>query len=269
MQKIFRNILILVTRDIKTDRLVEKAIEFANQLECHLHLLFIIKTPFFSFLNKQKKETEKKIKVLKLKEKNRERLIKGLKLFICFQRNDIENRILKYCEANEIDMIVACGELKRPGFFASNIKAGKLAGSINYPVLTIKSYPDVQQLKTIVLPIGGFLPINHIRVAIYLGNHFNASIHLVGLEKNGGLNEDLEYIKRAFRILKNNTELPVVFNTISGNDLADAAVQYANSVNAGLVMMNPVSESVIPGFVNRLFSKFVNKKSKVPVITVA
>jgi hypothetical protein len=269
MQKIFNNILMPAAQNRKTDEAIEKVIEFANQMECHLHLLFIIKPSFFSLFSKQKIEAEKRMKIFKLKEKCSEGLIKGLKLFISFQEGDADRIVSKYCETNAIDMILVCGELKRYSFFTDDINSGKLAGNIKCPVLTIKSYPDVRIFKSIVLPIGDFLPVNQIRIAIYLATHFNASIHLVGLEKNGRVSENVEYLKKAFGVLKNNTDLLVVCNTISGKNLANIAAQYAKSVNAGLIMRKPEPKSVLPGLINRLFSRFVVNESKVPVITVS
>jgi hypothetical protein len=269
MQKIFHNILMPVGLNSKTGYAIDKAIEFANQLECHVHFLFMMKTTFFSWNRKGNVEAEKKMRMYALKEKYREKLKKGLRLFSQFQNGDIENIIVKYAETHAIDMILLDNGLKGPAFFHDSLDPGWLADCVNCPVLTIRSSPDVQPFKTIVLPIGTIMPVNKMRIAVCLAKQFDSSIHLVVLEKNSLMYEEMACMKRVFQVLKNNTDLPLVCITVQGKSLEDAALQYGHSVKGSLIIMNPGHEPFVAGFINWVSSMFGSKGSEVPVITVA
>lgn len=266
MQKIFHNILMTVDVGKKTNEAVSTAIDFANHLECHLHLLFIDKRSFFSFATLKQLESDKKRRIKELKERCQKEMHVGLKLFITRMGQDTKNTIAAYIENNEIDMVLADEEFNQLVFAK---KGSKQSFGVSCPVFTIRPRHSMQQFKTIVLPISSCLPINKIRVSIYLAMHFDAAIHLVALEKKNLINDGIAYLKRAFQLVKENTELSITCATLSGKNLFNAASQYASGVNAGLIVMNPGDEMQAPGFVNRLFSKIISKETGVPVITVA
>lgn len=266
MQKLFNNILMPVRLDRRTDTAVSTAIAFANQLDCHLHLLFIQAKPLFSWFAHKRNDARRKFKAHELRERHDHELKKGLKLFSVFQHVDADSALSRYASTHDIDMVVVGEELKRYGGSDNHFSADWLADSMHCPVLTVKSYPEMSSFKTIVLPIEGALPINKIRVAVYLARYFEASIHLVAMG-NSGSYEEMACMKRAFQVLKNNTDLPVVCNTLQGNDLRDIAFRYAQSVNAGLIMLNPASRPAWHGFLSKIWPGR-KEEPKVPVITV-
>jgi hypothetical protein len=189
-------------------------------------------------------------------------------LHLLVEKKHTEKKIAEYVLEHEIDLVFVKEEKRQFPFFVNRLNVNTLAASANCPVLSVKSLFDFQKQKIIVLPIGKSLPISKIRVVIYLAKHFNAAIHLVVLARNEQMYEELAYMKKAFQVFKDNTDLPVVCKTLEGEALGNSAVAYAHAVDAGLIVVNPGEESLLSGFINRLFSRFVFNESRVPVMTV-
>lgn len=270
MQKIFNHILVPVYFNRKSDAGIEKAVAFANQMECHLHLLYITGTVKYSWLHRlfsgrrAKTDPAKQVRLFELREKYHKQMKQGLRLFASLQQGSMERSVAEYAQYYNIDMILVSPERGK-----QKLDVSRLAGQTHCPVLSTRFDPDLRNLRIIVLPIGSHLPVNKIRVAIWLAKQFNAAIHLLALEKKGTGEQELSYMKKAFRVLKDNTDLPVVCSKIPGESLATISVEYAYAVKAGLIIVNPGTESVYPISLSRLFSRFMVSDSKVPVITVS
>lgn len=270
MQKIFNHILVPVHSSRKSDAGISKAIEFANQMGCHLHLLYINEPPRFNwwhrlFYNGRKRfHSNRQVRLFELREQYHKHMKPGLRLFASLQEGNMERSVAEYAELYSIDMILVTQERSM-----HKLNVSRLAGQTHCPVLSTRFDPDLRNMRIIVLPIGSHLPVNKIRVAIWLAKEFNASIHLLSLEKKGTGEDELSYLKKAFRVLKDNTDLPVVCSTLPGQSLATISVEYAYSVKAGLIIVNPGTESVFPASVSRLFSRFMVSDANVPVITVS
>jgi nucleotide-binding universal stress UspA family protein len=265
MEKIFNDILLPVDiRSCNDDDMI-KAIEFANRLQCNLHLLYIINTAFFPASKMRKAEVKKRMN--DLQETHAQGLKEGSILFAGMREGDPESVITHYAITNAIDLVLY-HETHNSFVIKKTVNVRKLAGKINCPILSIKSHRVLLDHQIIVLPIGKALPLSKMRVVIYLARHFCASIHLVSVGESANNNDDLIYLQKAYRLLKDHTELDVICNVVEGVTIGDIAVNYASSVNAGLVVVNSGAESVMSGFINKLFSRFVYNQSKVPVMTV-
>ncbi len=249
MQKLFNNMLVPVILDRRTDATIERAVQFANQLQCHLHL---VGTAPISSLQARYCQV----------------LEKGQVLSVHFDKGDLEEIVASYVATHLIDLVYVAGERKKFPFIGKSLNVNRLAGRTNCPVLSLKSNLVLNGLKIIVVPVGKSIPINKIRVAAYLAKRYKASIHLITREKNGLMFEELAYMQKALQVLKDNTDLPVKCKTLTGESIGNIALQYAQEVKAGLIVVNPGIESFLPGMLNRLFSRFIYNESKIPVLTV-
>ena len=275
MQKLFNNILVPVTLDSTAGATIEEAIEFANQFHCNLHLVGIteqsslkLRDRLFQLIKETEKKAENKKKLAELQTRYCQKLTKGLVLSAYFEPGDPEDIIATYVGVHQIDLVFVVKEGKR--FFGkqNGVNANRMAGKTNCPVLSFNASLGIDGLKIIVMPVGNSLPINKIRVAAYLAKHCKSSIHLVTRERDGLMYEELAYMQKALQILKDNTDLQVECKTLSGESIANIALEYAHSVNAGMIIVNS-GESFLPGMVNRFFSRLVCNQSRIPVMTVA
>ena len=273
MQKLFNNILVPVIAGNANDTTIEKSIEFANQLQCHVHLVGVdsiplLKTPWIRKNRGLRKSVYQSNQLSDLQNKYGKDLEKGLTLSTHTTNGNTEDALASFISLHKIDLVLIDGERNGFPFLKNSINASRLAAQANCPVLYLQSNPALSDLKIIVMPVGRSLPINKIRVAAYLAKLYCASIHLVTREKNGLMYEELAYMQKALQVLKDNTDLPVKCKTLSGESLGDIALQYAHEVHAGLILINPGQESFLSGMINRIFSRFVFNESKIPVMMV-
>jgi nucleotide-binding universal stress UspA family protein len=277
MQKIFNQIVVPVDSVNIPGPAIEKLLAFSGQLQCHLHLLFINEPSYFQkkapWLFVQKRPDPKMVSIYQhledIQSKYQPGMPKGLKLITSLREGDIENEIAGYAELQDIDMILLSHQLYRGSFEKRKIDTGRLAGQTHCPVLITDKLPDLSELDIIVLPVDDSLPVNKIRISIYLARQFNAVIHLLALENKKEIN-GIDYLKRTYIVLKENTDQPFVCHTVREKDLARAAIHYARSVNAGLVVAKPGED--LTGhfsFIRRFVTRSQEKNTKVPVMTVA
>jgi hypothetical protein len=268
MQKIFNNILVPVLLNGKTGQILESAIQFSNRLDCHLHLIFVSKQSIFTSFTRQASEEQVKAEIHSLQQKYSFMMKKGLKLFTAYQKPGAESLLEKYVERQEIDLVLSSVDLKSYVFKNIHFPAGGESTMIHCPILTIRAYQDISECRTIILPVSNYLPVQKIRVAIYLAKHFEAEIHLVVAE-NHKSGDEIACMKRAFKILKDNTGLTVVCNSIPGKELAQVVSKYAGSVKAGLILMDPGAQSPFQRILTRIIPKWTQQELKVPVITMS
>jgi hypothetical protein len=260
MRKIFHNILVPVYLDKQADEVINTAVEFSNQLSCHLHLFFVTGPAFLNWYNQKEITIKNKNRIFLLKQKYLFRLKAGLKIFTAYQSKVNYAELAKYAETHDIDMVLTPEQIKHQDFY------NKCMPVFNCPIISLKTYSVSHPPRTIVLPVGTSFPINTIRIAAYLAKQFGLSLHLISLSNDPPLKQ-MGYMKRAFELLKTNTDLPVVCHSVTGKKLDQLALEYA-SVHEGMVVMNAENETTAPGIISRIISKLTYKKTKIPIITV-
>ena len=263
MQKIFNKVMIPVSgMDLDRDA-VGKAAAFANQMDCHLHVLCIQPSLKFQF-NKNKNlpvDTEE------LENNCRDLMKQGLKLRIVLCEKGSVSVLRQYQELNNIDLLVICNEISPNCSITNFKKAGDISSLVNSPVLYAPNLSNLIELRKIILPLDELLPVNKIRIAIYLAGHFNAEIHLLAVQDKNS-NENMDYLKRAYAVLKENSSQSFVCRTVLQKDLTKAAVEYAREIQAGLVMAKPFTEKNISFLFKPLFRLFSGKRKEVAVMAV-
>jgi hypothetical protein len=185
----------------------------------------------------------------------------GMKLKIIFrERGSIISTLRQYHEAHNIDLVLVCNEISPRNPVNNLKKAGDLSSYINCPVIYALTVPDLPELSKIVLPVDEFLPVNKIRIAIYLASQFNAVIHLLAIQDKDP-HTKIDYLGRTYAVLKENTNQPFVCTTVAQKDLSRAAVDYAREIQAGLVMAKPIiQKNIFAAFVP--FIRFFSAKRK-------
>src|SRR5688500_7235135 len=135
MEKIFNDILLPVDLRRSNEDDVLKAIEFANRLQCNLHLLYIIINKLFTASKDWKAKVKKKM--FKLQETHVSGLKEGSILFAGVREGDPESVITHYAITNSIDLVLY-HEMHKYSLFNSMVNVRKLAAKINCPILSIK-----------------------------------------------------------------------------------------------------------------------------------
>jgi nucleotide-binding universal stress UspA family protein len=246
----------------------------ANHFQSSLHLLYTECTslvPIFSTPNENQTGNSRK-KLLAIQERYGPQLEPGLPLRISQCRGDIEQKIGEYAIRNFIDVIVVGrSAYTLPGGLFGSLSINRLARRTQSAVLTVNDdRPALENVQNIVLPVMAHLPMRKIMLASYVARKFNAKIHLLGVTKRYPLTSvnDALYLYKTFQLLRDNTNLAVEYHILPGENIADKTLEYAERINADLIVVNPGKEMLLSGFINKVFARFIFNESMIPVMTI-
>jgi nucleotide-binding universal stress UspA family protein len=275
MQKLFSNILAPIDFGKQSELAVSRAIYLCNKFKCNLHVVCVgeFVLPVHSSPDEEGNEkNSNRLKLSFLKSRYTAQLDTGLSLIISMHKGNIEQIIVEYAIRHYIDLIIM-GSFQKVvlGNLFGTLSINRLSWKVNRPVLTVKSIPLPEEIRNIVLPVHGSLPIRKITLASYIAKQFNATIHLVGLTKRFEESAEGEtlYMSKAYQLLRDNTNLTIECHADTDNNIADATLKYAQKVQADLIIVNSGKELLLSGFINRLFARFIFNESKIPVMTIA
>jgi nucleotide-binding universal stress UspA family protein len=276
MKKLFSNILVPVDLGNPSGNVIREAMELARTFECNVHLLFMLPPAGRRYThpgNWFKTEEDINQRILKLYAGYIMHLPPPLLLHTATGKGRHETLITNYAIKHPIDLVVmgrshpllSAGWLRQSAF-------SRLSKRIGCPVLTLHSSASLESLRNIVLPVSrSFLPLRKLMFATYLAKKFNSRLHLITLspKRPAPADDDNAYLLKAYRLIRDNTEVPVECKTLPGENLATTTLQYARDVKADLIVINPGKESLLSGLLNRLFSRFLFDESRIPVMMVA
>jgi nucleotide-binding universal stress UspA family protein len=278
MNKLFNNILVSVDFSKESEEAIGKAIEMANRFQCNIHLLYVEGKGLISKSRKkiiswgaESSIDTSETRLYALQNKYTYQLNPGLLIQASLRTGSLESSIVEYTIKNQIDLIIVG---KAPFYsrirLARALNITRLSKKVNCPVLTIRSGSKKQKWSNIVLPVNADLPIRKIMFASYLAKKFNSRIHLIAVKKRGVSQPDATvYLYKAYQLLRDNTNLRIECHTVQGESLAEGTLQYAQKIDAGLIVVDPGKESALSGFVDRFFAGFFFNNSGIPVMTVS
>ena len=165
---------------------------------------------------------------------------------------------------NEVDLVSVQEGFDLPWPLSPGIHSEKLAMETNCAVISGNNAKGCINCDKIILPVGSTLPLNSLRVAVYLAQQFRATLHLVADIQ--GNEENLQSLQRTYHILRENTDLPVVCNTFTGN-FQQSVLNYAKSVQPGLIIANNAYRRH-HGLFHRIMSGDFAFAGRVPVVMV-
>jgi len=116
-------------------------------------------------------------------------------------------------------------------------------------------------------------------LATYLARTAGSTIHLVSVDGRSvdTSRESGESLFRSYRLLRENTSLPVECLKMPGENLAEVAWRYAREIKADLILIHPGKESRLSGWFRgiftrplyELYSRALFNVSRIPVMTVS
>ena len=220
---------------------------------------------------KDDKETEEldKRSLLKIKNDLEERF--DVKIGIHEVMGKVCKTVRDFSHRLHVDLVVL-GAVKRNWvkeiFFQSKVK--NIIRAVDCEVLCVYPGSNSIRLKKIVLPIGKFVPKRKIRLAYELAKKFAANVHLISLNSNGtSLNrEDTKVLMSSYQYLKDITNIPIECRTVQGDNLARATLDYAETIDADLILVNAGAESQFKNAVIKKWARNIVNHSSIPVLCV-
>ena len=268
MQEEFNRILSLVDFSKTSLHATEEAALIASKFNSELHLLHIASNSEQLKLNGNKEQQNNTHSLEDLKSALQSRYEIAIN---CHEATGkVIDVVNQYAGHLAISLVVLAAKREtwfRELFFESNAK--KIIRSVDSEVLCIYDGSSSNRLKKIVLPIGKFIPKRKIRLAYELAKKFAANVHLISLNKNGSFSsEDTKILMASYQYLKDITNIPIECRTVPGDNLAQAAVHYAENIGADLILVNAGSESLFRGAVLQRWGGNIVNHSSIPVLSV-
>jgi len=279
MQKLFNKILVPVDFSAKSKLAVEKACDIARLYDCSIHLLNVVAIspfaaiamtegpmaiPFANIENKAVIETEFKKLLDNIKSLNSY----DIKIEYSILQGTWNEAIIDFAGKNDYDLVLVG---QKENFLQKRkmiINPDKIAARANIPVITIPANRRITKLYTIVIPITDFLPVRKLMYGVYIANGFDTSIKLLGIENERSHEKVQHYLQKATQLIQENSTIKVTSETMHSDNVAAAVNQFTRKQPADLVIINPQTQTKMPGFFSSLLGNIIQKYSAPPILTV-
>jgi len=279
MQKLFNKILVPIDFSSKSKVAAEKAVDIAKQYDCSIHLLHVSSlSPFSAFgmteghlsipfnLIDNKKELEFQLRRIY----DRLQTISGNSIAADYTilSGTWDDSIIDFVNKNNFDLVLIGqkGMLMPKRKMAMN--PDKIALKTDVPVITLPSNRRLTRLYSIVIPITDFLPIRKLMYGVYIASKFNTTIKLLAIQNPDTEDKVQKYLQKAYDLMRDICNVQVEKEVIDNDNVADAINQFSVANSADLIIVNPVTQTKMPGFFSVLFGNIIQKYSAPPVLTV-
>ncbi len=278
MQKLFNKILVPVDFTSGSKRLLEKAYEMASRYDCSIHLLHVVPFRGISFAL----GTSGTMIPLEVIDNRKELELQMAKLCSCIPlihkegpqpgfsivKGSWDEAIIEIVNLQGFDLILISQESRWLLKSKLPVNPDKVAQKTNIPVITVPVSRRLVNLYSIVIPVTDFLPLRKLIYGVYLAQHYNATLKLLGIENKKTKSKVGYYLKKACSLIKDNCSLPVELEIITSENVANAVNEFANSHAADLIIVNPGTQTKMPGFFAKLLGHILQKYSAPPVLTI-
>jgi nucleotide-binding universal stress UspA family protein len=277
MPKTFYNLLVPVDFTVKSKWAISKAIDLANNFNCNIHLVHVVSTDLFPFIPIEAGSIfpydmaidaeNARVKLEAMRDTYRHHLCGGGSIEISLLQGNKSEQLAKYIEQYEMDLVVVgLSKFNLVHRVLSSVSISKLARKTNVPVLAIRSSGLVSHFKKIVLPLTSEIPVRRLQLATMMARSYRSTVYLVSLRKDDNTTENI--LNKALEVVQSLSTIPVQCFMLEGKNLAKSTLEFSKRINADLIMANPLTEFMMPGFWNRLTRKLLSYDSKIPVITI-
>ncbi len=214
-------------------------------------------------------------KLLEIKNENMD--LWGIKISVRIDNGKIYRRINSFLENENVDLVVM-GTHGSSGFenfekFILGSNAYRIVRMATCPVITIRDGKHHTNFKKIVLPLDTTKETkDKVASAIKIAKVFGATIHLVSVSTR------LEMLTSSHEKLRDQLEdvaweiqdagVPVVTEVRKSDNVAKAVMEYAEKIDANLLIIMTADESQLSNFAFGSSARTVISESHIPVLSI-
>lgn len=197
---------------------------------------------------------------------------KGLTVDTTSTAGKIADEVSKFVKENKVsDVVIGMHGVKGRDSYFMGGNAHRIVNSTNVPVLQVDKHAHTNDYKTILMPIdSSFHTREKIPYATALAKKYNAEIRLIALQTSNNEEIRQNVLKVLNQVEKYISENGVPFQTATRNsdNLADDTLEYADEINADLIVIMSEQEKTLRGlFLGSYAQQLVNQSTR-PVLTV-
>lgn len=273
----FRTILLPVDFEINTEMAVKKALELSNPGQTSIHLFHVQKPamPWGSSWRKDifqvNEEDRIPYKLLQWKTLIGENYPDVKVMTDVAYSWKIERAIIDKAKEIKADLIVIGKHSHHTWLTMMNtVFPNNIAKKTGYPVLTFKPGSIYTKLRSIVVPVGPEVPQRKVDLIIALKQKFRITIHLVTvISKKQNANKFSGYsLLETYRYLRDIVQCPLDHEVLHGENVAQSAFEYAKSIKADMLLVEPESETKLSSFPNKHIIDELKPNSKLQILAV-
>jgi nucleotide-binding universal stress UspA family protein len=266
----FNRVLIPVDFSLNTEIAIKRAVGLIAGDDTILHLLHVVRPgegSVHSFkvwaANKEMEKWVDQIHAMQGAMRVKLHILKG---------RSVQRMIIECAAMVKPDLIIIGKQntRRRWSFFPGVSPAG-IAKKSNFPVLTVKPGSAGSRTRVIVIPVRDFLPERKLEWAVLLARRYKAQIHLLAIQDQPEPKEWAlpQVFLKAYHHLREQLHHPIEYASSGRLSPAKATLNYAELIMADMILVNPGSESGIPGFAgSRHISDLLGRDSKIQVLDV-
>jgi len=275
---LFQNILIPVDLTINTDVAVKKAMELAEN-NSMVHLLYVQNFAFPGIAGIAKKHCvrtnelpgntfiEKSLNLWKnkIEESTNNITVHTWNILA----DSIQRTIEIKAKQLAVDLIII-GKKSHHSWlpFLNTVVPSQVARKTGITVITVKPGSINNKMKTVVLPISSESVKHKMEVIADISRKYRIKVYLVIIMDRGTESENL-YSSTLLQLYQwlNTIGCPVEYAVLSGHNKAKAILNYAERINADILLLEPETETRI-GWPNKHISDVLPFESKLQVWAV-
>lgn len=184
-------------------------------------------------------------------------------------QKNITKGLVKYINENGIDLFLFCQKRATHGLgFSKKINFNKIARQSSCSVLSITPGSLNHSVKSIILPVGSFIPEKKIQIAIAFAQKYNGLIHLVTMLDNsdeGHSKMKVDIFYKTYKILQECGYTPQ-YKILSKYESHEILLRYAENANADLILLNPEKRSFLSTITVNAIVDFISPHSHLQVL---
>jgi hypothetical protein len=160
-----------------------------------------------------------------------------------------------------------CNHSRLP--FLNTVVPSKIVQRTGVPVLTVKRGAINNKIKTIVVPVDGDTSGHKLEMIATLCQRFHVKIYLVTFldGANKSCDSNTSNLLKVYQRLKSFIPRQVEYAVLHGHNKPTAILQYAQRVNADVLLVHPKTETQI-GWLDKHITDVLPPNSKVQVLAV-
>ena len=274
----FKNILLPVDFTFNTQVAVKKAMELIEPDDAVIHLLHVIKPPFslpLPIWNVKKTDDALCAEVTQKLQQWKRVMEESLENIQVYYEVAVDADITRAIIAKAIQLkpdLILLGEHKQrsPFSFKRNVAPNRIALRTGFPLMILKPGCIYNKVKSVVVPVAGFTPQRKIELLMALKRRFRMRVHLVTImdDRETGNDFSAQALLDTYRILKNNLQFQVEYQVLHGTNRAKASLQYAQSVGADMLLVNPDTETKITSLTGMHINDMLVPESRLQILEV-
>jgi len=278
MTKLFDNILVPVDLSVNTELAVKKALALAGE-ETVIHLLYVQNyfVPFVAGSVKDYFVSTNNISDRNLIEKQLEQWKNSIEetrtVKVCtwvIMASSIQSAIEQKAEQLSASLIILAKKSSHSWFpFLNTVTSARLVKKTRIPVLTVKTGSFYNRIKKIVVPVSTRSINEKMEIISALSKKIKMQIYLVTIMDSN--NEPIGFFASSllqfYNWVKTAIRCPAEYAVLKGNNKAKAILNYAQQINADMLLLYPETETKVGWFKTQI-SDVLPPDTKVEIITV-